>query len=1057
MRKRIFVLSVLLLTLCGQMWALSGYRSGTAYSDGTTNGISYTLYHDYSYYRWWPDQSQYLGDVAVITSCSNSTMVIPESLGGCNQIVIGESALTSSVTSLTISNSVKLLEYCAVYYADQIETLVIEDSETPLFCGGTKLTYSYGAFSFIENLKSVYIGRNLEYEHTDSDHTYAPFRYCESSDYDVTIGPRVTMIADYCFERCDNINSIKAMPQTPPTCGIDAFYGVTNNIPIYVSYKTIDAYRNYLNHPDWAYFTNYVLDTDLCKADALNDLDAEAGQNPSEAVLAIVNNYKNQINAATSADEVVAKLNAGRAAIQLQKEKEYAIAELIAAATDYPSDEADGIVSTYTERINVATTTDAVTAAKEEGIQKLMEAHNLPYVKADAIADLNEAAIDYPSDEAASIVTTYTDRINAATTTDAVTAAKNEGIQALQNAYNNEQQIALQNAKADAIAELEAAATTYPSDAAAGLVTTYTDRINAATTIDAVTAAKNEGIQALQNAYNEQIALQNAKADAIAELNEAAIDYPSDAADEIVSNYTATIYAATTIDAVTAAKEEGIQALLDAYVQSKINAVVVRQSNAAQEMLRIANTPNIILTEDVITFKNGDQTVKEYNFSDGTITLLFALAINGTESIGNLTHPVVIENGGKLTVSGTMSNENAQDLVIENGGQLRFDAGTANAIVKKTITGYNNGNGNWYLVASPVAEATPTAVGMIDQTTPENYDLYAFDQTGDDEGKEWLNNKVQGQEIESLEIQNGYLYARKNGTTLTFNGNLIASASAKDLVYDQNAEFAGFNLVGNPYTCDAYIGRNFYRMNDEEGKEGTELILSSGAIHALEGVFVQALDEGESVTFSKDAPTTQNGMCAMTLSQGTANIDRAIVNFGKGGNLDKFMLDPTHTNIRLDKDGEEYAAVSTSSTSGEIPVNFKAAKNGSYTITVSTENVEAEYMHLIDNMTGMDIDLLATPSYSFHAKTSDYASRFKLVFGVKDTEPAEVTDTFAFISNGEIIISNEGRATLQVVDVLGRIVSSEEINGEAHISTNGLTAGVYVLNLNGMTQKIVVK
>ena len=76
---------------------------------------------------------------------------------------------------------------------------------------------------------------------------------------------------------------------------------------------------------------------------------------------------------------------------------------------------------------------------------------------------------------------------------------------------------------------------------------------------------------------------------------------------------------------------------------------------------------------------------------------------------------------------------------------------------------------------------------------------------------------------------------------------------------------------------------------------------------------------------------------------------------------------------------------------------------------------------------------------------------------MKDTEPAEVTDTFAFISNGEIIISNEGRATLQLIDAMGRIIRNQQIEGEARISTQGLTAGVYVLTLNGKTQKIVVK
>lgn len=481
-----------------------------------------------------------------------------------------------------------------------------------------------------------------------------------------------------------------------------------------------------------------------------------------------------------------------------------------------------------------------------------------------------------------------------------------------------------------------------------------------------------------------------------------------------------------------------------------INAVVTRNDNR-QSCYQLSNNPNVTFgTGNSISVNEGETQKEQYTLSESnTLTVLFGSAISNEVNAEGLeiAYPIYILNNGKLTVSGTMSNENAQNLVIEDGGQLRFDAGTPNAIVKKSITGYNDGEGNWYLVASPVA-GTDAPAGMIDETA-ENYDLYIFNQSSED-GLEWNNYKVQPFEIGD---QNGYLYAHKDGTTLVFDGQLVADAVDKELVYDETAQFAGFNLIGNPFTCDAYIDRDFYRMNTE----GNDLVPSTGAIHALEGVFVQAQDEDdESVTFSKDAPATQNGMCAMTLSQGTANIDRAIVNFGKGGSLDKFMLNPAHTNIRLDKDGEEYAAVSTSSTSGEIPVSFKAAKNGNYTITVNTENVEAEYMHLIDNMTGMDIDLLATPSYSFEAKTDDYASRFKLVFGVKDNE-TEASENFAYISNGEIIISNEGRATLQLIDAMGRIIRNQQIEGEARISTQGLTAGVYVLTLNGMTQKIVVK
>ena len=72
----------------------------------------------------------------------------------------------------------------------------------------------------------------------------------------------------------------------------------------------------------------------------------------------------------------------------------------------------------------------------------------------------------------------------------------------MQDAYNA--QIALQNAKEAAISALNAAKTTYPSDAADGIVSAYTGKINAATTTTDVTKEKNEGIQALQDAYNAQ-------------------------------------------------------------------------------------------------------------------------------------------------------------------------------------------------------------------------------------------------------------------------------------------------------------------------------------------------------------------------------------------------------------------------------------------------------------------------------------------------------------------------------------------------------------------------
>ena len=66
-------------------------------------------------------------------------------------------------------------------------------------------------------------------------------------------------------------------------------------------------------------------------------------------------------------------------------------------------------------------------------------------------------------------------------------------------------------------------------------------------------------------------------------------------------------------------------------------------------------------------------------------------------------------------------------------------------------------------------------------------------------------------------------------------------------------------------------------------------------------------------------------------------------------------------------------------------------------------------------------------------------------------------EAFAFISNGNIIVNGEG--TLQVIDVTGRILVSRD--AARHVSTSGMTPGVYVLRLiNGddvKTQKMVEK
>lgn len=105
--------------------------------------------------------------------------------------------------------------------------------------------------------------------------------------------------------------------------------------------------------------------------------------------------------------------------------------------------------------------------------------------------------------------------------------------------------------------------------------------------------------------------------------------------------------------------------------------------------------------------------------------------------------------------------------------------------------------------------------------------------------------------------------------------------------------------------------------------------------------------------------------------------------------------------------------------------------------------------------------MLSTDEYQFEGRSSDYASRFRLVFhctGVEEHYDNNYTgsETFAFIHDGQLVI--DGTGTLQIIDMLGRVLVCRD--AKSCVSTTGMTPGVYVLRLingsNTKTQKLII-
>ena len=491
------------------------------------------------------------------------------------------------------------------------------------------------------------------------------------------------------------------------------------------------------------------------------------------------------------------------------------------------------------------------------------------------------------------------------------------------------------------------------------------------------------------------------------------------------------------------------KAMIDGVIQSttdiEIAAFVGEQVRAVSRLKEIS--PSVLPGQYFIWFNI------KYNNAGEPVTFKIYDHATNTE-YDNYTITV---NDEPISVVTGMDNPGSASVPV----MLDFITPTSSITITKAITGFGTGTGKWYLISSPLANAT--SASDVGSMLSNSFDLYRFNQSADLEWENWKQTDDDHYHFD-LEPGKGYLYANSEDVTLTFSGEPYSGNGQVTLVKDDNAEFAGWNLVGNPFNTTATLNMPFYKMNEDGDGFTAKIEDLTNTIGAMEGVFVQATTDGQIAMFTPTsgskgvatAPVLNISLSQSTARKGATTIDNAIVRFDGGQRLGKFTFHENDSKVFIPQDGTNYAVVNSENI-GKLPVSFKAKENGSYTISVNAEDLDFSHLHLIDNKTGADINLLETPSYTFEAQFADYANRFRLVFA---TGTSTSSETFGFISGGQFIVLNEGEATLEVIDMLGHIVSSKTINGNSEINLND-AAGVYVIRLiNGekvKVQKIVVR
>ena len=334
-------------------------------------------------------------------------------------------------------------------------------------------------------------------------------------------------------------------------------------------------------------------------------------------------------------------------------------------------------------QIKEATTNDAVTTAKENGVQAIKDM-NVPTnsdAKQKATASIDEAAeaaknaientnglTDSEKQAAKNQVdadaTAAKNAINDAKTNDAVTEAINNGTVAINKDAANaaiDGALAEKNNAIDAVSELTTEEKQAVKDEAKTAADNAKTAINNATTVSDVETAKNTGIENIKNVAVPTES--QAKNDAITAIDEALkqktaaiekADYLTDEEKTSLTNQAKTaadnaktaINSAADNDAVKAAKEAGVSAInaVDVPSTSAVKDAAIKVVEEAAEAKRNAvnNAPNLTQDEkqEIIDEVNAaEKTAKDAINSATTTEAVTNAQTTGVDAISKITIP----------------------------------------------------------------------------------------------------------------------------------------------------------------------------------------------------------------------------------------------------------------------------------------------------------------------------------------------------------------------------------------------------------------------------------
>lgn len=445
-----------------------------------------------------------------------------------------------------------------------------------------------------------------------------------------------------------------------------------------------------------------------------------------------------------------------------------------------------------------------------------------------------------------------------------------------------------------------------------------------------------------------------------------------------------------------------------------------------------------------------------------------------------------IKEDGGLKVDGK-DNQEAGDVTIKGDGD-KGNSGTlitdGNLNAKKMRFDISVSDNKWYFFSFPFD------IKLSDTKAPGEYKWKMYDGSirADQGSGGWVNLP---DNEEWLKQGKGYIFQTNKAGTLTLKvtkekfGQLDANNIMKELdVFPSGNNFdASWNFIGNPQT-------SYYNVNDL-GYEAPITVWNGNSyeavrpgdddytLHPFQAFFVQKPTASSTIEFKAEDRLTKTGSeiraqetKARRLSRGFVPSRKIInLNVSDGSLSDKTRVvfnDKKSRNYEMDCDAAKFMTLTQAPQlysvegkgtkfainerpMGSVQLGFTAKKSGTFTISAVRMD---QPMLLKDNVAGITIDL-TNGDYEFTSEAGTFNKRFLLTPNSSVTSIADVVKK----TGVNILPTEEG---IQINGCNGKNVDVYNLNGAQVASSNSdgmlrLSAGVYIVKVNGMSTKVMVK